>query len=243
MTVRTIRLGVAALGVLCLGAPSLAQTADELVARNLDARGGAEKLRAVQAMKLTGTLTAGGMTFPVTILAARPNLTRQETRVEGQTVIQAFDGERAWVVNPMAGSAEPQEIPGPPAQRTKMQGDFDGPLVDYRQKGHRIELVGPDTVQGVAAMQLRLTRKDGVVQQIWLDATTGLEVKSAAEIVQGGQTIRIETLPSDYRTVNGLKVPFVIQTIVNGQPQSSIKLEAVDLAPKVDPSVFRMPVR
>lgn len=244
MFARTFRSMLIGLAIALTATIVAAQTADELVARNVAARGGAEKLKAIQAMKLTGTLVTAGMQFPVTILTKRPNLVRQEMRVENRVIVQAFDGTRVWTINPiMTGDEVPQEITGPQSEMMREQAEFDGPLVDYRAKGRRIAVEGPDMVGATKAVRLGITGKGGLALRMWLDADTGLVLKSASEVMQGEQRVTIETLLSDYRSVDGITIPHKMETLINGQPQAVITVDGVDLAPVVDPTTFSMPRR
>lgn len=228
--------------ILVCAATAGAQSAAELVAKNLAARGGAERLKAVDALKITGRMTSMGLDLPLTIWRKRPNLVRQEMRLQDRAIVQAFDGERAWAVNPLAGSEAPQEIRGEPAQMMREQSDFDGPLVDYEQKGSTIEVEGPDTVEGTKAVVLKITLKSGRVQRIWLDADTGLEVKSASEVQQGPRTVTVETLLSDYRPEDGLVMPHRLRTFIDGQLQADVTIDRIEVSPRIDPAIFRMPV-
>ena len=220
---------------------ALAQSVDDLVAKNVKARGGLDKLKAVDAVKFTGRLSAGGMDLPFTLIRKRPNLVRQEMQFQDKTIVQAYDGEHAWAVNPMMGTDKPQEIRGPQVEMMRDQVDFDGPLVDYKQKGHAIEVVGPDTVNGAKAVKLKITKKSGQVQSLWLDAESGIELKSATEVTQGDQKVTIETLLSNYKAVDGVLFPFSMQTVINGAPQSQMTVDKIDLAPTLDPGIFKMP--
>ena len=153
---------------LALGAgTALAQppTVDEIVARNLKSKGGTEKLRSMNTVKITGTITAQGMELPMTTWAKRPNMMRREMQLQGQKVVTAFDGTTVWLINPMAGAAEPQEVTGPPAAMAKDDADFDSLLVDYKEKGHTVEFVGTETVDGKKLQHLKITKKNGQVQQ------------------------------------------------------------------------------
>jgi outer membrane lipoprotein-sorting protein len=218
-----------------------AQTVADLVAKNLAARGGAERLKAVDALKITGRMQSMGLELPLTIWRKRPNLVRQEMRLQDRAIVQAFDGSRAWAVNPLAGSGAPQEIGGEPAEMMREQSDFDGPLVDYQQKGSAIEVEGPDTVEGTRAVVLKVTLKSGRVQRLWLDADTGLEVKSASEVSQGSRTVKVETLLSDYRPEDGLMMPHRLRTFVDGQLQADVTIDRIEVSPRIDPAIFRMP--
>ena len=214
-----------------------AQSVDELVAKNLAAKGGAEKLKGVQTMKLTGTISAGGMDAPFTISSKRPNLARQEAELQGTPMIRAFDGTTPW----MSMGGQVHEITGPEAQATREQADFDSPLVDYVTKGNRIELVGPETVEGTKVYHLKVTTKSGQVQQYFLDADTGLERETAVTLNQNGQDITVVSLLSDYRDVSGLKIPFKIKQTVNGTPVTELTIEKAEFNVPLDDSVFKMP--
>ena len=144
-----------------------AQTADELVAKNLKAKGGLDNLKAVQGMKITGRVTlpgaggGGGMEIPMTIVTKRPNRFRQESEFKGQKIVVAFDGTKAWMINPMMGQGAPQPIEGERLDMVKQQADLDGPLVDYKAKGTTIEVQGVETVDGKKVHKLKVTPKTG----------------------------------------------------------------------------------
>ena len=155
-------VGVAAtVAVLMIAAsPVSAQTVDELVAKNIQAKGGLEKLHAVQTVKQTSTLTMQGMTASIIVYGKRPNLLRQEIKLGDQTIVNAFDGTTPWMINPLAGTDRPVVITGPQADMIRDQSSFDGPLVDYKDKGSTVELVGHETIDGRAYDHLKITDKD-----------------------------------------------------------------------------------
>jgi outer membrane lipoprotein-sorting protein len=208
-----------------------------LIARNLDAKGGLAKLRAVQTVKQSSHITMQGMEAVLTVFGKRPNLVRQEMAISGKLVISAYDGVVAWMVNPLVGTDSPMMISGPQADLIREQSNFDGPLVDYRTKGYVVEFIGKETVDGTEAYHLRLTSPTQQVMHLYLDAKTGLDLKLVSEMNLG----RLEQVFSDYRDVDGIKVPFNIRTLVNGVPQSEIKVDSVEFNVPVDNAVFRMP--
>jgi outer membrane lipoprotein-sorting protein len=155
-----------------------AQTVDEVVAKNLAARGGLEKLKAVKALRMTGTMSMGpGMTAPMVLELARGNRMRMEFTVEGKKGIQVFDGTNGWVLMQFMGQTDPEAMPAEAVTDVLEQTDIDGPLVDSQAKGHKVVLVGKDQVPGADAYHLRVTLKSGVVRDIWIDAANGLEVR------------------------------------------------------------------
>jgi outer membrane lipoprotein-sorting protein len=229
--------------------PAAAQTVDELIARNLKARGGEEKLRALESMRMTGKVMLQGMELPMTIVAKRPNLFRQDMEIQDKKVVTGFDGTTAWVINPMMGSEAPQQIQGPQADLARDQADFDGPLLDYQKKGHTVELIkgeGPNGTEkltdGTGVFHVRVTRKNGRVQHYYLDAESGIELKQSSEMEgPDGQKMNIEQELSDYREVDGLMVPHSVKSLMNGTPVVTMTVEKIEFNAPIDDSVFKMP--
>ena len=180
-------------------APATTLSVDDIIAKNLQAKGGAEKWQAVKSVKMTGKMTAQGTEMPLTVYAMRPNFNRQEITLPAGKAIQAFDGTTAWVVNPMLGIQTPQPVPGPAAD-LKNTADFDGALINYKAKGNTIDLVGSEKLEGKNVYHLKVTMKGGQVQHYFLDADTGIEVRTLAEVDLGnGQK---QTLTTDMRTTS-----------------------------------------
>lgn len=241
----------AAAAIACLSAsPAAAQSVDDLIAKNLKARGGEAKLRALNSMRITGKVTVQGMQLPMTVTAKRPNMMRQEMQIQDKRVVTAFDGDRAWMINPMMGSDAPMEVPGPQGELTREQSDFDGPLMDYKTKGTTLEVVkgdGPDGTEKLAdgskVYKLKITRKGGRIQYLYLDAESGIELKTTNQIEQGGQTFNIETEMADYRPEDGIMVPHSIRNIMNGQPIMQMTVEKVEFNVPVEDVFFKMPAK
>ena len=246
---RALHVAAAAAAALLLSAiPSAAQTADELVAKNLAARGGEAKLRALNTMHIEGKVTLQGMDLPMTVNAKRPNMMRQEMQIQDKKVVTAFDGQKAWMINPMMGADTPQEIVGPQGEMTREQSDFDGPLMDYKSKGTTIELVKGDAPDGTEKLadgkkvyKLKVTRKAGRVQYMYLDAESGIELKTTNTVEQGGQTFTVDTDLADYRAVDGVMVPHTVRNVVNGQPVMQMTVQKVEFNVPIDDSLFKMP--
>lgn len=241
---------VAAVAVLYVAATASAQTVDALIAKNLEARGGEAKLRALNTMRINGKVSVQGMELPMTVTAKRPNMMRQEMSIQDKKVVTAFDGEKAWMINPMMGAEAPAEIPGPQGEMTKEQSDFDGPLLDYKAKGHTVELVKGEAADGTEKLpdgtrvyKLKVTRKGGRVQYLYLDAESGIELKTGMQMEQGGKTITIEQELADYRPEGGIMVPHTVRTVMDGQPLVSMTVEKVEFNIPVEDTYFKMPVK
>jgi outer membrane lipoprotein-sorting protein len=227
---------------LVASATAGAQTVDEIVAMNLKAKGGAEKWSSVKAVKMTGKITMQGMEAPVTVYARRPNSNRQEVVFQGNKMIQAFDGTTAWGVNPVMGDA-PQAAPPAIAEMIRNRADFDGALINYKEKGTTIALVGKEKLDGSEVYHLKVTTKGDFTQDYYLDAETGLERKTVAEVdmMGSGQKQTLEIHMADYKQVDGINLPHTIRQAVDGKPMVQMVVEKVELNPALDDALFSMP--
>ncbi|HEV8119868.1 MAG TPA: outer membrane lipoprotein-sorting protein, partial [Candidatus Polarisedimenticolia bacterium] len=167
-------------------APATKQpSVDELIARNIEAHGGLAKMKAVQSVRMTGKMTMGqGMEAPMTLELKRPKNMRMEFTFQGMTGIQAYDGKDGWQVMPFMGSKDPEPMTTEDLQEAEEQADMDGPLVDYKAKGYKVELLGKEKIEGSDAWKLKVTMKTGE-RIIYLDADTMLEIKT-----EGKRTVR-----------------------------------------------------
>lgn len=215
------------------------QTVDEIIAKNVQAKGGLAALTAVKARRITAKVaTTGGVELTVTIATERPNKLRQDVQTPGQAIVVAFDGETAWTINPLVG-AGPQVLPGPELERLRSDADMDGPLIGSRAKGVTVVLVGDSTVEGVLTHHVRVTRKDGQSQDLFIDRASGLEIKSINRIDQNGQPTAIETYFSDYRPVSGLTLAHTIRQKMD--QMVTVTIQKVELLSDIDDALFRMP--
>jgi len=216
-----------------------AQTVDEVVAKAVAAKGG-DKWKTVKSTRMTARISLQGMELPMVILSARPNLMRQDITVQGMTIVQAFDGEKAWAINPME-SPNATEMPAAATESMKDQADFDGPLVDYKAKGNTVELVGTEDVGGVKAHHLKITKKNKQVQHLYIEAARGVELKSVSEVDMGAGMTKVETELADYRTVDGILVPFTMR--VTGGPTGAVSMtvDKVEFNVAIDDKTFKIP--
>jgi len=232
-----------ALALLAVAAAAHAQTVDEIIAKNLQAKGGTEKWQSVKTVKMTGKIAAQGQEMPLTVYAKRPNLNRQEITLPDGKVVQAFDGTTAWVINPMMGSDVPQVVPGGAAELMKNAADFDGALINYKSKGTAIELVGKEKLGDKDVYHLKLTMKSGQVQHYFLDAESGLEIKTSAQVDTGMGPAKqtLDTEMSNYKQVGGIMLPHTVRQFMNGNKMAEVSVTGVEFNAPVDDSIFSMP--
>jgi outer membrane lipoprotein-sorting protein len=232
-------VGLSALLAVAAGA----QTLDEVLAKYYEARGGLDKIAAVDTAKITGTMTMGpGVEAPFTWYWKRPNKLRVEFTVQGQTGVQAYDGTTAWMYLPFMGKTEPEKMPDEQIKNMEDQADFEGALVNWKEKGNEVELVGEESIEGTDAYKLKITRKSGDVDYDYLDAEYYLEIKSEGTRTMRGQPIEFESSIGDYKEVDGLMIPFSVTSKAKGAPAGqTVTFKTVELNVPVDDSIFAMP--
>lgn len=213
---------------------------DDIVALHLKARGGVEKARSIQTQRLTGVVYTQGVEIAMVTLTRRPNLGRQDLTLDipGQgpiSIVSVFDGTTAWTVNPMLGSTV-TEVTGREAEAMRDQSELDSPLVDYRTKGHTVELVGSEVVGDRRAHHLKVTRPGRGVASHFIDAETGVELRIAPESADAP----VVDL-SDHRDVDGVLVPFRVRIMQSGQLQAEVAVSSVEFNVPADEALFRKP--
>src|SRR5262245_13941614 len=229
---------------LLLAVSASAQTADEIIEKHIKALGGADKLKAVQTMKATGTMKAGPMELPVTLTKARPESVRMDFTVQGMTGTQAYDGSTGWLVMPFMGKKDPEKMSDDMLKEIKEEADFDGPIFDYKAKGNKVEYLGKEDVEGSPAYKLKVTTKSGTETIDYLDAETYLIIKTEGKRTIQGQEVESETTLGDYKEVEGMLLPHSMQSHRKGAPGGqgqSITVDKYEINPKIDTAVFKMP--
>ena len=223
-------------------AEAAAPTVDSLIAKNLEARGGLDKIKAVQSMRMTGKMMMGQMEAPMIIEMKRPANMRLEFTFQGMTGVQAYDGKSGWSLEPFGGKKDPEPMSTEDLKEAEEQSDMDGPLVDYKAKGNKVELVGKDKVEGSDAWKLKITLKSGDVRYLYLDADSYLEIKGESKRTIRGSESEIETTIGDYKEVEGLLIPFSFQAGAKGSDaKQNIVVEKVEINPTIDLARFKMP--
>jgi hypothetical protein len=256
-------------------------SAAAIVDKNVSARGGLQAWRAVHTMSFAGKMGAGGnrrATLPVAapdrrsveqviparpvdeaqlpfvMEMARPGKMRLELTFNGQKAIQVFDGTNGWKLRPFLNRRVVEPFTTDEMKTASLQPDLDGPLVDYAAKGTKIELVGMEKVEDRDTYKLKLTTKNGHATHVWIDAQTFLEAKIEGQPRRlDGVYHPVEIYYRDYRQVNGLQVPYVLETKVlpvaqtaqgmrnTPVPPEKIIIDKVVVNPNLEESRFSKP--
>lgn len=224
-------------GLLC------AQTLDEILAKNYQAHGGLDKLRALTAMKVTGkiVISVQGMELPIVIWQKNPNKMRIESTFQEKVIVQAYDGQKAWWLMPFM-APDAQEMSREQREQFKDQADFENPLVVYKEKGYKLELLGKEDLGSTPVFKLKLTKIDGREIYFYLDAASGIELKSTMVLKSGASETLNEIIFADYKLVNDLLMPFHIENKTNGKTQVQLILTTIEINPAIDDAIFVMPL-
>ena len=201
--------------------------------------GSFDKLQKVKTIIMTGSLVQQDL-MPVKIIRVRPDKYLMEFDVADMTAYQVYDGQTGWMTAPWTGNAAPQVVPAERAIDLKNRADMDGILYNPKEKGHRLELAGTDTLNGLSVYKIKVTRKDGGVEYYFIDKTNFMLQKRLFFRNPGGKEITVENFYRDYRKVEGIPFAFTVETNNAGRV-NEIQLESVELNKPVDLNIFTMP--
>jgi len=240
-----LRKAIVTCGLMLFAASVSAQSLDEILAKYAEARGGMDKVKAVKSMRMTGTTTMGpGIEAPITVEMKRPKYMRTELTLQGLTVVQAYDGQTAWAIMPFMGKKDAEALPEDQTKMAEEQADLDGVLIDSKEKGHTVELVGKESIEGTDAYKLKVTLKNGDVRYVFLDAEYFLEIRTEGTRTVRGSQVDFEASIGDYKEVDGLMFPHSIESGAKGSPQrQKTTISKIELNPDLDDGRFKMPAK
>jgi len=215
-----------------------AQNVKEILDKHFKAIG-QDKLAKVETYSIKAKVTQMGMELPMIMKMKKPNKFRMEMDMAGQKMIQVYDGQKGWVVAPWI-SSEPQELTGAELEQAMAQADIDGELYNYEKKGHQVELVGKEDIDGAAMYNLKVTNKNGSVKNYYIDAEKYLINQVKASAVSMGQEVNVTQKMVEYKDFDGIKIA---TKIISETPMGNaeIVMEEVELDTDIDDSIFAKP--
>jgi len=234
-----LRLATAA---LC-AAPLSAQTAYDIIARYIKTIGGMDRIQAVQTLRRTGRFTGGGGFEAVVVQESkRPNRVRQEFSLQGMTGITAYDGRTGWKIEPWQGKKDAEALSEEELRDITEESDFDGPLINYQQKGNRVELVGTEQIEGTDAFKLKVTLASGDVRTYYMDSDYYVPIRIDTKRMIRGAEQETETSLGDYKQVAGVYVPYSFETGQRGsQDRGKITYQKIEANVPLDDQRFTQP--
>src|SRR5947209_3165174 len=232
---------LAILFALCIGAS--AQSADEIIAKNIAARGGLEKLKAIQSSRVTSTIDQGGFRATVIQENKRPNMLRTRFLVQGMAATTAYDGSTGWRIAPFQGRKDPELVGEDDLKGLAENADFDGPLVDYKAKGHIVEYLGHDEVDGDDAYKLKVTLKSGDILYYYFDPDTFLEIQREVQVFVRGSVRESVIQLGSYKAVEGVMYPFSVESWPKSNPEARSKntVQKIEINVSIPDTDFKMP--
>ncbi len=241
---RLLALSLLAAPALVAQAP--APSLDQLIANHYQAMGGIEKFKAVKTVRMTMKMQGGPMEIPIEVEVKRPDKMRVDVSIQGMTITQGVDGAKGWKINPMGGygggKPEPEPMTPEEMKQAEQQRDWEGPLFDYKAKGHKVEYQGTEAVEGAPAHKLKLMHKNGDIYVIYLDADTFLQVKQKVTTKVRDQEQTAESFMSDYKAVDGLLMAHTIEIQAPGAPaRMKMVIEKVTFNAAIDDARFKQP--
>lgn len=238
---RTVLPKLAALALLAT--PLTAQTADSIIARYIATIGGIEHIQAVTTLRRTGRYTGGGGFEAVVIQEnKRPNRVREEFSLQGMTGITAYDGQTGWKIQPWEGKKDAESLSEDEMRGIVEDADFDEPLINYQQKGNRVELVGTDQVEGTDVYKLRVTLASGDVRYYYMDTDYCVPIKIEIKRTIRGAEQAFEISLGNYKAVAGWFLPFSIETRrMGGGEGARITYDRIEANVPIDDARFKRP--
>jgi hypothetical protein len=219
-------------------------TVDALVAKNIEAKGGIDALRAVQSLRLKGKMLVnqGQIEFAYMQTKKRPGQIRAEVTLQGMTLVQAYDGAEGWKISPFGGRKDPEKMSVDDAKSLVEDAEIDGPLVDWEAKGSTVEYLGPEDVDGTLAHKLKVVHRNGDISYVYLDPDHFLEIRILTQRIEQGAQVEVETDLGDYEKIAGVFFPFSIEAGPKGSSdKQKIILEKAEANVPVAAAEFKFP--
>lgn len=232
--------------ITALGGTVLAGELEDILDKHYKALGGLEALGKITSMKAVGKLViispGGDMEMPIDMQVKGMTKVRMDTSFQGQAITQAYDGETGWQIMPMMGITEPQDMNEDDVKNLKENAQFLGLLYNWEEKGHKLELLGKEEVEGTDAYKIQVTTKSGDVKTIYLDAEYFLEIKNVSIMKQQGMEMEAHAYSSDYKPLNGVMFAYAVQIKTpDGTDMMAIQIESIEVNPTIDDQIFVKP--
>jgi outer membrane lipoprotein-sorting protein len=226
------------LSVLSVPQITHAQVLDEILHRHFEAVGQRELLKKKTYIS-EATIEQMGMEIPMSMKVKRPDKFRMEMEMQGQKMVQAFDGEKGWMIAPWM-SQEPRELKGNELNQIKEQANLDGDLFNYTKKGKQASLLGKVNTEGKSMYNVELNNMDGSVKNYFIDAEDFLIKKVIMKIKTQDETIEMQQNISEYKNINGVMMPSKIES-KSPTGTAKITFNKISFNEEIEESEFKMP--
>ena len=215
-----------------------AQTLDDILKEHFKAVG-QDKLIAAQSFSVKAKLSQMGMEMPMEMKIKKSGKFLITVSMQGEKMVQAYDGEKGWMIAPWI-SAEPVELSGEQLKQAQDQANMEGELYNYETKGNTAQLIGKVNIDGKDAYRIKLTSSDGKSKDYFIDAQSYYIAKVKAQVSAQGQTVDVEQIMSDFKTIDGITMPMKIET-KSPMGTGTILMEEIKFNENFDDSIFKQP--
>jgi hypothetical protein len=219
---------------------------DELVAKNIEAEGGAAALNAIKTIRFEGRLliNEGQIELKYTETKKRPGKVRTDAVLQGMNLVQAYDGVSGWKIFPIYGRKDPEKMSNDEAKSLVEDAEIGGPLEDWKAQGKTVTYLGTEDVEGTAAHKLKVVRKNGDVSYVYLDPDYFLEIRILDLRQEQGAQVEVEIDLGDYEKVNGVYFPFSVEAGPKASnDKQKIILDKAEANIPVDDAIFEFPAK
>ncbi len=228
--VMAVALFVAAAGVQ-------AQSLEEVL-KNYHETMGQEVLLKTKTYQSNGKMIQGGMEIPFVQYAAHPDKFRVEATFQGMTLVQTFNGDKGWAINPFAGQTEQQPMSEEEVKSMKLQADYEGLYWNWKEKGHKLTLEANEEIEGSDCFVVRAESVDGDEVITYIDAENYIPLKTKIKATRMGQEVESETFMSNYNEIDGYVFAGKVETRVGGQITATIVIDEMIMDPELDLTMF-----
>ncbi len=219
---------------------AFSQDLDEVLESHFEAIG-QDKIVEIEAFEFKSQINRGSMEIPLIIYQSRPNMYKSIAEVQGMRIISAFDGENGWMINPTSGTSDPTELSGDQLKSIRDRADIDGKLYNWKEKGHKLEFIGTEEMEGTEVYVLEMETKIGDKVTYYIDTDSHLILKEVNKMMVQGAENEIATVFSNYKEAEGIIFPYSFTMSMGEQTIMSMTIEEVILNPDMDEYFFKMP--
>ncbi len=220
------------------------QTADEVVKKYILAMGGEEKVKSINTMKTSMKIKLQFFELPVNAVSLKDGSMKTETIFQGLTMTQAYDAESktGWSINPMQGDKKAHKMNDEQLQQLTENDMIESPLIDYKKKGHSLEMLGKEDLDGDEVYKLMLTKKNGNIAYYYIDSQTFVIWKQESRFKFKDKEEESETYYSNYKTIDGFTAPYTIENYDDGKVTMQMNIDKIEYNTTVDKASFKIPV-
>lgn len=220
-----------------------AQSVDEIIAKHIEAMGGKEKMRNVKNTRITMKMKMQNFEIPVSSVSCKDGSMRSETTIQNMKMIQAYDAstKSGWYTNPMMGDKSAQKMNEEMLKEFEDNDKMESPLIDYKQKGHSVELIGKEDLEGEEVWKIMLTKKNGNNVYYYIDTHNYYIWKQEGKVKMREREMESETYFFNYTTVDGITTAMTTENYSGGKVVMQSNIEKIEYDVKLEPELFKMP--